>query len=529
MLISLPDGLSVSGVTLWAIRSAQVLAARGHAVTLMLHEEPRGQKRISPELPSGVNAVRLQNVKPLREADGDLSAFIPAYRDEVQRLSEREELPVVFLPTLLGDSFGIAAALSITHAERLRIIGWQQADTAYDLRLLTYYEPVLASFAGVSTRIARSIADAIPRRSTDVSHMPNPVDVSESAPIRAAASGGPLRIVYAGRIEHKQKRVLALLEMSDELAGRKTPHTLTLLGDGPAMQEIAHAIVTGDRGSRIVARGAVEADDVRRILRESDCFVLASRYEGLSVAMIEAMAEGCVPVVTDVASGAAEAITHGENGMLVSVPPDANDHEAGVCMADAVQSFAASDRERCSLASWRRARDGFSLKRYASRLAALIDSAAAAPPRAWPTNRAPAFTSSSAVGAGSDFSGSVPPNAHQRLSDLLKRLAGRSIVLHGSGRHTIELAGVLSSAKIVAITDDDPGRWGRQLFGWPIIAPTDVRKHGGSDVVISSWLHADEIYARREVYLQQGVRVHHLYRDASAAATDSYSCDTCSN
>lgn len=57
-------------------------------------------------------------------------------------------------------------------------------------------------------------------------------------------------------------------------------------------------------------------DDVPRILGSFDVFTLASRYEGLSIALIEAMALGKAVVVTR-AGGLPEVVTDGEDGLLV--------------------------------------------------------------------------------------------------------------------------------------------------------------------------------------------------------------------
>lgn len=60
--------------------------------------------------------------------------------------------------------------------------------------------------------------------------------------------------------------------------------------------------------------------EVRNIMAESNCFVLTSNYEGLSNAMIEALAIGIPTICTDCpAGGAAMCIEDGVNGFLVGV------------------------------------------------------------------------------------------------------------------------------------------------------------------------------------------------------------------
>jgi len=63
--------------------------------------------------------------------------------------------------------------------------------------------------------------------------------------------------------------------------------------------------------------------DVMRIMTGSDIFVMPSRYEGLSIAMIEAMACG-LPIIASNAPGLRDCIVDCQNGM--SFPVD--DHEA---------------------------------------------------------------------------------------------------------------------------------------------------------------------------------------------------------
>ena len=86
-------------------------------------------------------------------------------------------------------------------------------------------------------------------------------------------------------------------------------------------------------------------------------------------------------------------------------------------------------------------------------------------------------------------------------------------MLHGAGQHTLELAGVLarSPAEIVALCDDDKQRWGTKFLGWKVIAPADAAQHGATDVVISSYIHAESIWERRGIYESQHLQVHRIY------------------
>ena len=111
-----------------------------------------------------------------------------------------------------------------------------------------------------------------------------------------------LLIVSAGRLS-AQKNPVALAE-----AVRKIPNVhLLLAGTGslrPALEGRERVHLLGLRA------------DIPDVLAAADLFALASDWEGLPLAIIEAMAAGLPVVATDVGS-VAEAVNHGKTGLLV--------------------------------------------------------------------------------------------------------------------------------------------------------------------------------------------------------------------
>lgn len=563
LLIMLPDGFALGGVTTWAVRLARAIsgattdrrgALRRRSITIATHAGARGNVAATLAGLPGVEIVELPATPSLRDASGDLRAFIPAYLKIIERLSRESGQPCVIAPNSLGDAFGITAAISMTHPELIRVVGWQHSDIAYDTQVLAHYEPIVSAFAGVSTRIVERLRERMPGREGDIAWVPYGIETA-GGERRADANAGtelgtrerPLRLIYTGRMEHEQKRIGALIRLPSELAALGIAHEMTFVGDGPAAVEVDQACTAlsdRDKGVSLVRRAAVAPDDVGELLNHADMFVLTSRYEGLSVSMLEAMMHGCVPVVTRVESGAADAIRHGESGMLVEFGAGDTEHDVARAMARAIGACVRQPGgiQRLSNAARLAARERFGIERHAMLVSELIDRAVAAPPRVWPTNRACAFTGSGATGgnAGEGGSGSVPADGATRLRRVLESIARRGdpsgtrcdangdsssgepgrrnepvVMLHGAGRHTIELASVLAASpvRIVGIVDDDPAKWGTALLGWSVCSPEDAISRGVTDLVISSWMHADTVYARRGAFESSGVRVHHLYRD----------------
>ncbi|WP_331251080.1 glycosyltransferase family 4 protein [Nocardioides sambongensis] len=129
----------------------------------------------------------------------------------------------------------------------------------------------------------------------------------------------PIRLCSIGAMNGKIKGHDVLIEATQILNGLGLKTTLSLIGDGPRMAELAN--ISAHRGIRgdVNFLGQVHAPErVREILDESDIYLSGSYSEGLSRAMVEAMARA-LPVVSTDAGAVGELI---ENQYIVA-PGDA--------------------------------------------------------------------------------------------------------------------------------------------------------------------------------------------------------------
>ena len=117
-------------------------------------------------------------------------------------------------------------------------------------------------------------------------------------------------VVFTGRLE-REKQVDQLLWVWPELLQQVPEAHLVVLGTGSLESELR-----ARAGAQVHFLGGKA--DVAPYLRAADLFVLPSVTEGLSVSMLEAMACG-LPVLVTRVGGAADVITHGQNGWLI--PP----------------------------------------------------------------------------------------------------------------------------------------------------------------------------------------------------------------
>lgn len=87
-----------------------------------------------------------------------------------------------------------------------------------------------------------------------------------------------------------------------------------LVGHGPLEDAIRRQVRQMRLGETVIFTGA--RDDAQTLTASFDVFALGSVYEGLSIALIEALALGTPAVVTR-AGGVTEVVTHGVNAMVV--------------------------------------------------------------------------------------------------------------------------------------------------------------------------------------------------------------------
>ena len=117
-----------------------------------------------------------------------------------------------------------------------------------------------------------------------------------------------------------KKDQATLLAAVDRLRGQLPDVELVIIGSGPLDAELRAEARRREMDAYVHFLGS--RDDVADLLPGFDVFTLSSRYEGLPISMLEAMAAG-VPVVVTAVGGIPEAITDGVHGRLVP-PGDAH-------------------------------------------------------------------------------------------------------------------------------------------------------------------------------------------------------------
>jgi len=120
-------------------------------------------------------------------------------------------------------------------------------------------------------------------------------------------------VVAVGRLVEQKNHELAIRAIT-QVPGA----TLAIVGDGPLRAELER--LAGELGAPVIFTGVRR--DARALMGAADVVVMPSRWEGLPLSALEALASGTPLVATNV-RGLRELLTDGETALLVAEEPDA--------------------------------------------------------------------------------------------------------------------------------------------------------------------------------------------------------------
>ena len=125
---------------------------------------------------------------------------------------------------------------------------------------------------------------------------------------------GELRLLCTGRADRQkgfQKAIMAVKEIDD------LDLHLDIVGTGPYLNDLK--ILTDKLGidEKVTFHGRVDDDELARIYAAADIYLIPTmRYEGLPLALLEAMSHG-IPTISSEIGGNADVITHDFDGLFI--------------------------------------------------------------------------------------------------------------------------------------------------------------------------------------------------------------------
>lgn len=127
-------------------------------------------------------------------------------------------------------------------------------------------------------------------------------------------SKGVIKLLCTGRADKQkgfQKAIMALSQIDD------LDLQLGIVGTGSYLDELKILAKQLDVEKKVIFYGRVSDEDLSKIYSEADIYLIPTmRYEGLPLALLEAMAHG-IPTISSKIGGNSDVITHGKDGLFI--------------------------------------------------------------------------------------------------------------------------------------------------------------------------------------------------------------------
>ncbi|WP_437738474.1 glycosyltransferase [Sorangium sp. So ce1335] len=195
----------------------------------------------------------------------------------------------------------------------------------FDRRKFGYYAYLADEMIAVSHDLRRILVDDVNVRAPvrvihngiDGTRFTRALHSGARGRIRAELGIGEQDFVFGCAVVHiEQKGLRYLIEAAPEVLRRAPEARFVVAGDGPLRGELQQRAQAAGLGDRMIFPGY--RSDVPELISAFDAYVLPSLWEGLPLALLEALALG-KPIVASRVGGVPEIVEHGVDGFLV--PP----------------------------------------------------------------------------------------------------------------------------------------------------------------------------------------------------------------
>lgn len=344
-ILALLQGFPMGGYTAFNADLLPRLASAGHAVTTCTTEWWRTDWRLEVVRASCPDIHHAHAIVP--------PAAVPAY---VDWLIESRAIDVVLL-SHSHLAFHMLPYLRARHPSVAFVdyvhTDWFEAAMygSYAAMAMQWASQLDAQLATSNALVAQLTAGGCDATAVRAAHIGIDTSIWQHAGPRCAAvrsslgaTDRTLILLFSGRVSPEKRPHLAV-DVAEQLRAEGHDVLLVFAGSGQLLQATHARAEACGLGDRCKFLGELDEATLRAVYAASDVFLAPSEIEGIARSLYEAMAMGCIPVVSDV-GGQRELVVPGTGSL---VPADKDEAARYV---DGVRPFLdAATRTRASAAS----------------------------------------------------------------------------------------------------------------------------------------------------------------------------------
>ncbi len=303
IIIDLMEGVQLGGIETWTYRVTRELKKTGYPVMVYAKE------------------TDMQPEDDIADCFQYFDLDYRHFREDVLLLAEAllKELPCKVVINKHTQLLYAAYLVKQFAGDAVKILSIVHNDTVVWYRRHKALADILDTILCVSSRIQKTLTEQYGLSDNKVCYRPSPVYCDEILQRTYTLDRKePIHLGYAARLTKFQKRADLLIQLIEELEEQNCNYFLSIAGDGPYFGKLQDFIAEKNLGQKVRLLGYLNADSIEKFWKTQDVFVSVSDFEGVGLSMLEAMAQGVVPIETNVA-GAEDFIIPNQNGYYVEV------------------------------------------------------------------------------------------------------------------------------------------------------------------------------------------------------------------
>lgn len=244
--------------------------------------------------------------------------------NELTMIKKMAEEIVTMLPCIFitHGSIALYAAQLIKSLfpDKMQIVFITHGDDVGTYEMIYFWSDYVDKIVCISEKIQKCFLEQYIIKKEKLIYRPNPISIPEELDKldRWINHGKALKVGFAARLLKEAKRVHLLPQIINECSKRKIYVEFNIAGEGEYREEIITYVSEQHLESMVHVVGWIAPTEMVYFWKEQDIYLNISDSEGMCLTMLEAMACGAVPVVTDV-SGVSDMIEDGKNGFIIPV------------------------------------------------------------------------------------------------------------------------------------------------------------------------------------------------------------------
>lgn len=299
-IFDLAEGMQIGGIESWSFNFMRILKEREEKCFAF-------SKVTTDEAPTDL-------VDDVLQIDITYDSYLKSIINIIDELVLR--MPFTMVANWMTQNFYAAYILKLLYPDQVKIIAGVHHDMLAYYRRNKYIEDCVDAFLCVSSGSKKRMLEEFEVNSSKVYYIPVPLKHMKIDDFVEQGVEEPLNICFGARLEKAQKRADYIIPLISKLEQNGVNYRFYIAGDGGYFSIIQKYVLEHNLSDKIFLLGKIKSEKMFEFWTNKEIVLSLSDSEGMGLSILEAMACGVMPIVTDTA-GIREFVVDDYNGYVV--------------------------------------------------------------------------------------------------------------------------------------------------------------------------------------------------------------------